>query len=97
MRKLPADHPVKTEFYKAMKQAFELASPYIQSKFPLNNNVLNTLTSIDPACHGTTIGATIMKRLKTYLSYVIPEAEHNAFDLEVNKYHVDKNIPKAVG
>ena len=60
LRKLPADHPIK-----AMKQAFELASPYIQSKFPLNNNVLKALTSIDPACHGTTIGATIMKRLKT--------------------------------
>ena len=30
LRKLPADHPIKTEFYKAMKQAFELASPYIQ-------------------------------------------------------------------
>ena len=55
LRKLPADHPVKTEFYKAMKQAFELASPYIQSNFPLNNNVLKT---IYPACHGTTIGAT---------------------------------------
>ena len=96
LRKVPADHPVKTEFYKAIKQAFELASPYIQSKFPLNNNVLKTLTSIDPACHGTTIAATIMKRLKTYLPSVIPKAEHNAFDLEVNKYHLDKNIPKAV-
>ena len=96
LRKLPADHPVKTEFYKAMKQAFELASPYIQSKFPLNNNVLKTLTSIDPSCHGTTIGTTIMKRLKTYLPSVIPEAEHDAFDLEVNKYHLGKNIPKAV-
>ena len=96
LRKLPADHPVKTEIYKAMKHAFELTSPYIQSKFPLNNNVLKTLTSIDPACDGTTIGATIMKRLKTYLPSVIPEAEHNAFDLEVNKYHLDKNIPKAV-
>ena len=40
--------------------------------------------------------ATIMKRLKTYLPSVIPEAQHNAFDLEVNKYHQDKNIPKAV-
>ena len=96
LRKLPADHPVKTEFYKAMKQAFELASSYIQSKFPLNNYILKTLTSIDPACHGTTIGATIMKRLKTYLPSVIPEAEHDAFGLEVNKYHLDKNIPKAV-
>ena len=79
-----------------MKQAFDLESPYIQSKFPLNNNVLKTSTSIDPACHGTTIGTTIMKRLKTYLPSVIPEAEHNAFDLEVNKYHLGKNIPKAV-
>ena len=96
LRKLPADHPVKTEFYKAMKQAFELASPYIQLKFPLNNNMLKTMTSINPACHGTTIGATIMKRLKTYLPSVIPEAEHDTFDLEVNKYHLDKNIPKAV-
>ena len=96
LRKLPADHPVKTEFYKAMKQALELASPYIQSKFPLNNNVLKTLTSINPACHGTTIGASIRKRLKTYLPSVIPEAENEAFDLEVNKYHLDKNIPKAV-
>ena len=96
LRKLAADHPVKTEFYKAMKQAFVLPSPYIPSKFPLNNNVLKTLTSINPACHGTTIGTTIMKRLKTYLPSVIPEAEHNAFDLEVNKYHLDKNISKAV-
>ena len=58
-----------------MKQAFELASPYIQSKFPLNNNVLKTLASIDPACHGTTIGATVMKRLKTCFPSVILEAE----------------------
>ena len=79
-----------------MKQAFELASPYIQSKFPLNNNGLKTLTSIDPACRGTPIGATIMQRLKTYLPSIIPEAEHDSFDLEVNKYHLDKNIPKAV-
>ena len=35
-------------------------------------------------------------RLKTYLPPVIPEAEHDDFDLEVNKYHLDKNIPKAV-
>ena len=96
LRKLPADHPVKTEFYKAMKQAFELASPYIQSKFPLNNNGLKTLTSINPACRGTTIGTPIMQRLKTYLPSIIPEAEHDTFDLEVNKYYLDKNIPKAV-
>ena len=67
-----------------MKPAFEVTSPYIQSKFPPNNNMLKTLTSIDPACHGTTIGATIMQRLKTYLPSVTPEAEHNAFDLSTN-------------
>ena len=37
-----------------------------------------------------------LAQLKAYLPSVIPEAEHNAFDLEVNKYHLDKNIPKAV-
>ena len=69
-----------------MKQAFELASPYIQSKFPLNNNVLKTLT---------------LPWYNNWRNYhekakdsVIPEAEHDAFDLEVNKYHPDKNIPK---
>ena len=91
------DDPIKEEFYLCLRKSYEVGGKYIQEKFPLKNELLKLLSAIDPKCQGSTVAASMMKKLKTYFVTVITDdATADAFDLEVDKFHLETNLPAAL-
>ena len=84
----------KTEFYENLQKAYKNTANYSQLKFPLKNELLKLLPSIDPKCQGNLIAALMMKKLKGYFLNIIKDDEFfDAFNIEVNNYHLINNLP----
>ena len=64
-------------------------------KFPLKNNVLKLLSCIDTACHGSSVGAEMMKQLSNCFPTVITRSRKDECDREVDKYHLCSNFPSS--
>ena len=79
-----------------VRLAYEDGAQYIQNKFLLKNNVLKLLSSIDPACHGSSIGAEMMKQLSNCFPTVITPSKKDEYDHEVDKCHLFSNFPSSV-
>lgn len=90
------DHPIKIEFYSELRESYEKGAQYIQKKFPLQNEILKLLSSIDPKCHGNTVAADMMKRLSTYFPNVVSPSDKDSYDLEVDGFHLQQGLPVAV-
>ena len=87
--KLRSDDPIKTDFYERLRKAYEIGAEYIQNKFPLKNELLKLLSSIDPKCHGDSVAATMMKKLCSHFPTVILQDEVDKYELEVDRFHLD--------
>ena len=62
-------------------------------KFPLKNELLKLLSSIDPKCQGNSIAALMMKKLKgNFLNIIKDDEIFDAFNIEVDKYHLTNNL-----
>ena len=65
----------------------------MQIKFPLKNKLLKLLSPFDPKCHGNSIAALMMKKLKSYFLNIIKDDEiSGASNIEVNNYHLTNNL-----
>ena len=83
-----SDDPIRLDFYSSLQQAYQYGGEYIQSKLPLQNEVLKLVSSIGPRCQD------MMKKLKTYLPSVILQNEYDALDKEIDKFHLDDKKPE---
>ena len=76
-----------------MRKAYETGGKYIQTKFPLQNEVLKLLSSIDPRCQGSTAAAEMMKKLKVFFPTVIPKDQFDNVDKEIDEFHLEDVTP----
>ena len=84
------------EFLSCVRLAYENGAQYIQNKFPLKNSVLKLLSCIDPACHGSSVGAEMLKQLANCFPTVITLSMKDEYDREIDKYHLCSNFPSSV-
>ena len=87
--------PLTKKFLSCVRLAYEIGTQYIQNKFPLKNNVLKLLSCIDPACHGSSVGAKMMKQLSNCFPTVITPSMKGEYKREVDKYHLCSNFPSS--
>jgi len=88
------DDPIKQEFYSLLRKAYEGGAEYLEGKFPINNELLKLLSAIDPKCHGKTVAAQMTRRLASYFPTAIKSEEADDFEREVDKFHLEINIPE---
>ena len=51
------------------------------------------MSAIDPKCHGASVSLSMMKKLVTFFPTVICESEHNAYDTDVDRFHLATDLP----
>lgn len=97
LQDLRKDDPIRETFETSLRNAFETCAIYLQKKYPLDNEVLRLLSSIDPKCQATSSGASAMKKLANFFPSVISEVDRDAYDSEVDKYHLLTDVPTLDG
>ena len=83
----------KDVFKKAVALSFTQAAQYLQMKLPLDNKFLYYLSAVDPKCHGAEVACRAMKKLGSFFPNVIKEEELDAYDADVDKFHLLKDLP----
>ena len=84
-------------FKKAVIIAITRAAIYLQRKLLLDNKLLMYLLSLDTKCHGAEAACSAMKRWGSYFSNVTNKEEIDAYNADVDKYHLlDKEDPPSI-
>ena len=83
----------KDVFKKAVALSFTQAAQYLQMKLPLDNKFLYYLSGVDPKCHGAEVACRAMKKLGSFFPNVIKAEELDAYDADVDKFHLLKDLP----
>lgn len=86
-KKLSPDE--QSVFKAAVSTAFTTAAAYMQKKFPINNEALKLLSSLDQKCQGVEVASKAMKKLSKIFPVLIGnDQEKNLYDADVTKYHL---------
>ena len=68
----------------------------LQRKLPLDNELLKSMSSLDPKLRGNSVCTKLLRKLPTFVTNVLTEEEEEKYDLEVRKYQVHLGLPSAV-
>lgn len=84
--------PIIVDFMKSVEEAYFETGKYLQSKLPLDSDVLQGLSAIDPMVRGHSVTISHLCNLCDLLSHVLPE-QHNVIE-EVHQYVSDPELDR---
>ena len=87
----PTDKSVK-DFLAQAIAAYQACASSLQRKMPLNNKLLQYLSSIDPVCQGHPAS---LKCIPSLVTNVLTETECDLYMLEAHQFHTDAQLPAA--
>lgn len=77
-----------------LKKAYAKCGKCLQTKMPVNNGLLKSISAIDPRCLGHTITVRHLLKLSKLIPNVLKdESAKERYDLEVRMFVVDKHTP----
>lgn len=82
----------KSDLVHKLKTGYLNCAKTLQSKMPVNNQLLKCASAIDPACRGHTITIQYLLKLPSLLPNVLEEDKIQSYDEEVRRYNIDKDI-----
>ena len=82
------DYTVK-DVMERLQLAFEKCGKMLQKKMPVNNQLLKTLSAIDPSALGHSLTLKYLLDLPTQITNVLTEDEQTKYEKEVHRYNSD--------
>lgn len=79
--------PVVSETLEALRTAYVNCGNTLIKKMPVDNKLLECLSSLDPEAKGHSLSLRLLKRLPQFLRTVIKEDEEDEYEKEVHRFH----------
>ena len=77
-----------------LSQAYVNCATKLQQRMPVNNQLLKTLSAIDPSARGHSLTLRYLLNLPTLMTNVLAEDEETAYEKEVHLYNSDPTLPE---
>ena len=77
-----------------LSQAYVNCATKLQQRMPVNNQLLKTLSAIDPSARGHSLTLRYLLNLPTLMTNVFAEDEETAYEKEVHLYNSDPTLPE---
>lgn len=75
------------------RSAYENCAGILQTKMPVNNQLLKSISAIDPLCRGHSLTLKYLCKLPTLITNVFENEEISQFDIEAKQFQIDDNLP----
>lgn len=93
LNELKKDDEMAKEFIRDTRSAYENCAGILQTKMPVNNQLLKSISAIDPLCRGHSLTLKYLCKLPTLITNVFENEEISQFDIEARQFQIDDNLP----
>ena len=94
MLKLNSKDPLRKDISERIQNAFVKCGKVLQQKMPINNELLKSLSAIDPCARGHGLTVRYLLKLPGLVTNVLTEEEESAYEKEVHQFNIDPTIPE---